>query len=66
MRCAMTDHLNPAEQLPPVDCPLLIEVEPGRLVQAARTRFVESRDREMEYRLADGTTLVGRFRWTYP
>ena len=62
----MNDHLNPAELLPPVDCPLLIEVEPGRLVQAARTGFVESRDREMEYRLADGSMIVGRYRWTYP
>lgn len=60
------DHLNPAEQLPPVDCPLLIELEPGLLVPAARTTFVESKGREMEYRLNDGTLVLGRYRWTYP
>lgn len=59
-------HLNPAEQLPPVDCPLLIETEPGLLVQATRTTFVERKGREMEYRLNDGTTVLGRYRWTYP
>lgn len=59
-------HLNPAEQLPPVDCPLLIETEPGLLVQAVRTTFVERKGREMEYRLNDGTTVLGRYRWTYP
>lgn len=59
-------HLNRAEHLPPVDCPLLIEVEPGRLVRAVRTSFIANKDRQMEYRLPDGTTITGRFAWTYP
>lgn len=58
-------HLNPADQLPPVDCPLLIQVD-GELLQAERTSFIASRDRAMVYRLYDGRELEGRFPWTYP
>lgn len=57
--------LNGADQLPPVACPLLIEVD-GALVKAERTEFVQHRGQDMVYRLADGSTLLGRFRWTYP
>lgn len=57
--------LNPADQLAPVECPLLIEVD-GKLVRAMRTSHIESRDREMEYQLAGGEIILGRFRWTYP
>lgn len=58
-------HLNPADQLPPVDCPLLIQVD-GELLQAERASFIASRDRAMVYRLNDGRELEGRFPWTYP
>lgn len=57
--------LNPAEQLPPVRCPLLIEVD-GELVRASRTGYIESKDRAMEYKTADGVVIHGRYRWTYP
>lgn len=57
--------LNGADQLPPVACPLMIEVD-GNLVKAERTEFVQHRGQDMVYRLADGSTLLGRFRWTYP
>ena len=59
-------HLNAADVLPPVDCPLLIEVAPGRLVKAERTGHVASRGNEMEYRVSDGNVIMGRLRWTYP
>lgn len=59
-------HLNSANQLPPVDCPLLIEIQPGHLVAASRTSFITKRNREMDYLLADGRTITGRYRWTYP
>lgn len=62
----MAMHLNRPEHLPPVDCPLVIELEPGRLVPAVRTSFIASKDRQMEYRLADGTVVTGRYAWTYP
>lgn len=59
-------QLNPASHLPPVACPLLIEVSEGRLVRAERTGFVERKDRLLDYRLETGEMLTGRFRWTYP
>lgn len=59
-------HLNSADKLPPVDCPLLIEIQPYRLAAASRTSFITTRDRQMEYRLQDGTIITGRYRWTYP
>lgn len=65
----MTDqtHLNPAGQLPPVRCPLLIEVEPGQLRRAQRMSFVRTRDAELEFCLEGSAERVtGRFRWTYP
>lgn len=58
-------HLNAAEHLPPVNCPLLIDVN-GELTRAERTGFVEQRDRQMEYQLVDGSRILGRYRWTYP
>ncbi|MCY1285269.1 hypothetical protein D9M68_814680 [compost metagenome] len=61
----MALHLNDPSHLPPVGCPLLIEVD-GELVRAQRTGFIEHKDRQMEYEKADGSTLVGRYRWTYP
>lgn len=59
-------HLNPGGHLPPVDCPLVIELETGVLVQAHRQRFVKNRKDNPEYHLADGSVLEGRYRWTYP
>lgn len=59
-------HLNPAGALPPVNCPLLIELEPGVLVPAERTGFISDRSRDMEYLLASGKVIHGRFAWTYP
>ncbi len=59
-------HLNPPGNLPPVGCPLLIKLDDGQLVEAHRTGFIEHRSRAMDYSLADGTTITGRFAWTYP
>ena len=59
-------HLNAATTLPPVGCPLLIEVEPGKLVHAQRPQFVEHRGNDLTYRLSDGTEIHGQYRWTYP
>lgn len=63
---ATAPHLNAAEHLPPVDCPLLILLD-GRLVRATRTGFVASRGAQLEYRLEPGGQLLhGRYCWTYP
>lgn len=59
-------HLNPASSLPPVDCPLVIELPSGLLVRAIRTEFVKQKDDLLTYTLADGTTVIGRYRWSYP
>ena len=60
-------HLNPASQLPPVDCPLLIEVSrTDGLLRATRPTFIAGKGDDLIYILDDGQTLTGRFRWTYP
>jgi len=59
-------HLNSADDLPPVDCPLLIEVAPGEVKRAHRTAFIASTERTMTYQTTEGEQLSGRFRWTYP
>lgn len=59
-------HLNSAGDLPPVGCPLLIEIAPGRLVAAERPTLVASRGDDLTYRLTDGTVIHGKLRWTYP
>ena len=57
-------HLNSADALPPVNCPLLIEVD-GELLRAERTSFIPKRGDAMVYQLAD-RQIEGRFKWTYP
>ena len=56
--------LNPADRLPPVNCPLLVKVN-GQLIRAERNTHIETRDREMTYTTQSGE-IVGRFEWTYP
>lgn len=58
--------LNPPEMLPPVGCPLLIQVEEARVVRASRTSHIADKSRQMEYQTEDGGVLHGRFWWTYP
>jgi hypothetical protein len=58
--------LNPPELLPPVGCPLLIQVEEARTVRASRTSHIADKNRQMEYLLSDGSRITGRFWWTYP
>ena len=57
--------VNSSDLLPPVGCPLLIEIG-DVLVQATRTGFIKSKSADMEYRLANGCLIHGRYRWTYP
>lgn len=61
----MQPHLNSPDVLPPVSCPIIIQIPCGKLVRAERTRHIEQRNRDMEYRLEDGRVVVGRYRWTY-
>jgi hypothetical protein len=57
--------INSNGVLPPVDCPLLIELS-NVLVPATRTGFIAKKTDAMEYRLPNGALIHGRYRWTYP
>lgn len=59
-------HLNAASNLPPVECPLLVEIAPGRLVRAERPSMLASRGDDLTYTLVDGNVIHGKLRWTYP
>lgn len=59
-------QLNSPDHLPPVDCPLVVELPNGELVRVERTSHLVSRERDMEYRLDSGETFMGRMRWGYP
>lgn len=58
-------HWNPAGTLPPVDCPLLIQVE-GVAVKAYRPTFVEAKGDDLVFITEDKIEILGRFPWTYP
>ena len=57
--------LNSSSNLPPVECPLMIEVG-DVLVPATRTGIIPKKSDDMEYRLENGCLIHGRYRWTYP
>ena len=58
-------HLNSIDHLPPVDCPLLIEVSPGELIGAWRPTFAATKCDSLVFETEDGQ-IEGRFPWTYP
>lgn len=57
--------VNSSCVLPPVNCPLMIEVG-SVLIPARRTGFIPRKSDDMEYLLDNGERITGRFRWTYP
>ena len=59
-------HLNSADILPPVACPIVIDIPGAGLKRAERIGYVYHRGDQMEYLLDDGSKINGRFRWTYP
>ena len=65
MENAPNIHLNPASQTPPVDCPLLIEVD-GQLVRVIRRQWARSHNAPLAFYRPDGVLIMGRYRWTYP
>lgn len=56
---------NNPERLPPVDCPLVINVN-GVTMSATRISHLSDRGGEMDYRLAAGEVIRDRFPWSYP
>lgn len=60
---------NNPSLLPPVDCPLVINLGQAYdwdIAHCERISHLRSRDGEMDYRLSTGQTIRGRFPWSYP
>lgn len=60
------DHWNRPEHLPPVGCPLVIQVPTLGVLRCERTSHVADRSQELTYQIKPGWTLTGRFMWSYP
>lgn len=63
------DHWNDPNVLPPVGCPLVLNL--GALYDhviafGERVDHLAQRDRQMTYQLSTGELVVGRFAWSYP
>lgn len=60
-------HLNciDSSAMPPVDSPLIIEIQPGMLVNAKRTAHAAAKGDDLVYELQHGGLAIGRFRWTH-
>lgn len=61
----MNYEWNKPERLPPVACPLVINVN-GAAIKAHRVSHLSDRSGQMDYRLASGDLITGRFEWSYP
>lgn len=59
-------HFNPASQLPPVDCPLVLKLNDGSTIRVTRPSFVENRSDDLTFVTEVGSTILGRWPWTYP
>lgn len=60
---------NKPERLPPVGCPLVINLgqEYGNdTAHAERTSHLHDKAGQMDYRLSTGEIIRGRFDWSYP
>lgn len=60
---------NKPERLPPVACPLVINVN-GRAVRATRISHISDKNGQMDYLIDNGSArpveITGRFPWSYP
>lgn len=59
-------HLNPPSQTPPVDIPLLVQLDDGSYVRCIRKKYARSHDELLEFHTDDGKIIIGRLWWTYP
>lgn len=60
---------NSADMLPPVGCPLELNLGARYGYDTAygeRLAHIEQKDRAMTYKLSTGEVITGRFPWTYP
>lgn len=56
---------NSPERLPPVGCPIVINSN-GVALKAYRTNYLKQKSGDMDYRLASGEVIRGRYQWSYP
>ena len=56
---------NSAERLPPVGCPLVINLGAG-IAHVERISHLQDKAGDMDYRLSTGEVIRGRFEWSYP
>lgn len=61
----MYTYFNSPSVLPPVACPIVIKIGEEEVL-AERTSFITKKENDMTYKAANGATIVGRYRWTYP
>lgn len=65
-----TDYTwNKPERLPPVGCPLVLNLGQAYdwdIAFGERISHLRSRSEEMDYRLTTGQIVRGRFEWSYP
>ena len=54
------------ETLPPVGCPLLVYLGWGCVAIGERTGHITNKNAGYEVRFADGSTMIRRWKWTYP
>jgi hypothetical protein len=60
---------NPPERLPPVGCPLVLDLGAEYdydIAYGERISHLRNRDGEMDYLVSTGQVLTGRFAWSYP
>jgi hypothetical protein len=58
-------EFNRPENLPPVACPLVLNIQ-GATVRGQRISHLSNRAGKMDYRLESGDIIKGRFPWSYP
>jgi len=56
---------NAPEHLPPVRCPLVLNIN-GDIAYGERISHLSDRRGLMEYELSTGQIITGRFPWSYP
>ena len=65
MKNAQAYEWNRAALLPPVGCPLVIQID-GAAVHAERTNHLTDKTGQMDYKLSGGQVIRGRYEWSYP
>lgn len=60
---------NRPELLPPVGCPLVLNLDPEYdwdIAHGERVNWLRDKNGDMDYRLLSGEVIRGRYLWSYP